>query len=105
MRLDLELPAATFPEPRRALDRYLRDAYVPYSIRREGARGTRYRFDVPQKAIKKRVLYGGSFEGRDDAFHAALDVGAKFDLMAFLEAFDGRDLHRHAKAHVSCLEW
>jgi radical SAM superfamily enzyme YgiQ (UPF0313 family) len=103
MRLHVYLPAMAFPEPRRALDRYLRRVYVPYSLRREEGAG--YRFDVPQKGLKKKVLLGGSLEEREDGFTTTIDVGYKFDLMAFLGEFGDRNLARHARASVSALRW
>jgi hypothetical protein len=103
MRLQVHLPAAAFPEPRRALDRYLRRVYVPYSLRREEEAG--YRFDVPKKGLKKKLLLGGILEEREDGFYTTMDVGWKFDLMAFLAEFEERDLHRHARVSVSALQW
>jgi hypothetical protein len=99
----VHLPAAAFPEPRRALDRYLRRVYVPYSLRREEGAG--YRFDVPKKGLKKKLLLGGILEEREDGFYTTMDIGWKFDLMAFLAEFEERDLHRHARVSVSALQW
>jgi len=108
MHLDVHLPVDLFPEPRRALEQYLREAYLPYSLRRDGphpGRRGRYRFQVPSKGIKKRILFGGFFETTEGGFHASLDVGSKFNLRALLRTFGRQNLSRHAKAHVSKLEW
>jgi hypothetical protein len=102
LRLDAFLPEAFFPEPRLRLEQYLRGAYVPYSLRREG---DGYRFDLPRKALKKKVLFGGFFEAREDGFHASLDIGPKFDVMALLQSFGGEGLSRHAQVRVSGIEW
>jgi len=108
LHLDVHLPADFFPEPRVRLEQYLRGAYVRYSLRREGSR---YRFDLPHKALKKKILFDGFFEpyedkNRDgDGFFASLDVGPKFDLMAFLQTFGGENRFRHARARVSGIEW
>jgi len=102
MRLEMHLPAALFPEPRVRLEQYLRGAYLRYSLRREG---NRYRFDLPPKALKKKILFEGSFEVREKGFFASLDVGAKFDLAAFLGTFGQRALARHARVQVSGIEW
>jgi len=111
MRLDLYLPAGVFPEPRRALDRYLCERYVPYSLRRDDERGTRYRFEVPRKGLKKRVLFGGTFQVERNGFAASLEVGPRFDLFAWLDLFaaqphaSGKSLSRHVRASVSDLTW
>jgi hypothetical protein len=102
MHLDVHLPADLFPEPRVRLEQYLRGAYLRYSLRREGSR---YRFDLPPKALKKKILFGGSFEAREDGFFASLDVGQKFDLAAFLERFGRRNLAHHARVQVSGVDW
>jgi hypothetical protein len=104
LHLEVHLPADLFPEPRARLEQYLRSAYLRYSLRREGVR---YRFDLPPKALKKKILFGGSFETRegDQGFLASLDVGPKFDLMAFLGAFGGQGLAHRAQVRVSDIEW
>jgi len=102
LHLDVHLPARLFPEPRARLEQYLRSAYVPYSLRREGER---LRFDLPRKAIKKKILFGGFFEAQEDGFWASLEIGPKFDLAAFLRAFDGKSLFRHTQVRVSGIEW
>jgi radical SAM superfamily enzyme YgiQ (UPF0313 family) len=102
MRLDVFLPEGFFPEARGRLERYLRGAYVPYSLRREG---DGYRFDLPRKALKKKILFGGFFEVREDGFFASLNVGPKFDLMALLQSFGGEGLPRHAQVRTSGIEW
>jgi radical SAM superfamily enzyme YgiQ (UPF0313 family) len=102
LRLDLHLPGDQFPEPRRRLEQHLRDAYLPYSLRREG---TGYRFDLPRKALKKRILFDGLLEMRESGFFASLDMGPKFDLLAFLQAFGEKHVSRHAQAQVSKIEW
>ena len=104
VHLDLHLPATLFEQPRRRLEAYLGDAYVPYSLRRQEAQTTgasRYRFDVPAKGLKKRVILGGHFELDETGFSASLDVGPRFDLLAFLEQFGPSDLLRYAKFAIS----
>lgn len=104
LHLKVHLPAGPFPKPRVRLEQYLRGAYVRYSLRREDGG---YRFDLPPKALKKRVLFGGFFETReeDGGFSANLDVGPKFDLMAFLRMFDGQGLAQRAQVWVSDIAW
>ena len=102
LHLDVHLPSEHFPEPRTRLEQYLRGAYVPYSLRREG---NCLRFDLPRKALKKRILFGGFLETREDGFFASLDVGPKFDLLAFLRTFDEGSLFRHARVQVSVIRW
>jgi len=117
LHLDICLPGDLFREPRARLEQYLRDAYLPYSLRREdaGRRRIRYRFDLPHKALKKKILFGGSFEipesqikdGDENGgeFLASLDVGPKFDLGAFLRMFGQEVLPRHARVQVSGIRW
>jgi hypothetical protein len=108
LRLDLCLPTGLFAEPRRRLEQYLRDAYLPYSTRRlEPTAGgaPRYRFDVPPKGLKKKILFDGSFTSSEDVFCADLEIGPKFDLLAFLQTFEPRDLYRHARVYVSAIAW
>jgi hypothetical protein len=104
LHMDVHLPADFFPEPRARLEQYLRGAYVRYSLRRED---THYRFDLPPKTLKKKILFAGSFGAQEDdrGFSASLDVGPKFDLMAFLGTFGGEGLPRHAEVRVSQIEW
>jgi hypothetical protein len=102
LHLDVHLPADIFPEPQARLEQYLRGAYLRYSLRREG---TRYRFDLPRKALKKKILFDGFLETQEGGFLASLDVGLKFDLGAFLQTFGGEDLFRHARARVSGIRW
>jgi hypothetical protein len=102
LHLDLHLPAEHFSEPRQTLEHYLRDAYLPYSLRREG---NRYRFDVPNKGLKKKVILGGWFEASEEGFDASLDIGTRFDLMAFLAGFGEYGLCHYTKAGVSDIEW
>ena len=102
LRLEVQLPGDLFPEPRARLEQYLRSAYLPYSLRREG---DGYRFDLPKKALKKKILYGGFLETRDGDFFANLDVGPKFDLAEFLQTFGRQNLFRHAQARVSGIRW
>jgi hypothetical protein len=103
LRLKIRLPGAFFREPRARLEEYLRGAYVPYSLRREGKE--RLVFDLPSKALKKKVLFGGSIEERGDGFVADLEVGPKFDLAEFLGRFGEPGLRHHASARVSNIAW
>lgn len=102
MRLSLTLPVADFPDAGRRLLDFLRAAYVPCNVRREGAG---YRFDLPAKALKKRVLFQGDYEQSADGFAARLVVGPKFDLHGFLRSFGEPDLHRLARVAISDVEW
>jgi hypothetical protein len=103
LHLDIRLPGEFFPEPRARLEEYLRGAYLPYSLRRESKK--RLVFDLPSKALKKKILFGGFIEEWEDGFLASLDVGSKFDLAALLGTFPGENLHRHAQVSISKIEW
>jgi len=106
LHLDVHLPADLFPEARARLEEYLRGAYLRYSLRREGER---LRFDLPRKALKRKVLFGGFFEpyqhDSEEGLFASLDVGPKFDLGVFLETFSGESLSCYARVRVSEIEW
>ncbi len=87
-RVELFLPGLPFAEGRAALEQYLRGAYVPFSLRREGEA---YGLDIPSRGQKKKILFGGRLESRPDGFFAVLEVGPKGDLMNFLRRIgDGR---------------
>ena len=106
--LELHLPAAHFPEPRVRLETTLREAYLPYTLRREAPQGegeARYRFDVPAKGQKKKILFGGAFEIGARGMDAWLEIGPGFDLLAFLESWGQRGLYRQARVHVTSVEW
>jgi radical SAM superfamily enzyme YgiQ (UPF0313 family) len=102
LHLDLDLPATFFPDARARLEQYLRLAYLPYSLRREGSG---YRFALVPKALKKKIVFAGFLETRADGFHAGLDVGPKFDLGAFFETFEQPNLFRQARVSVSNIQW
>jgi hypothetical protein len=106
--LEMRLPAAHFPDPRARLETYLREAYLPYSLRREPPQGdgeARYRFDVPDKGIRKKILFGGAFEVGARGMEAWLEIGPGFDVLAFLESWAERGLYRQAEVHVTGVEW
>jgi len=102
LHLEVHLPGDVFPEARVRLEQYLRGAYVPYSLRREGAG---YRFDLPSKALKKKVLFGGFLETREDGLYAGLEVGPKFDLLTLLRMFGQGNLICQAQVRVSEIKW
>jgi len=108
LQLQIHLPAAYFPDPRRYLETYLRDAYLPYSLRREEplqSGEARYRFDVPSKGLRKKILFGGVFEIGAQGMDAWLEAGPGLDLLALLEGFGERNLYRQARVHVAGVEW
>jgi hypothetical protein len=108
LQLEMHLPAVHFPEPRIHLETYLREAYLPYSLRREEplqGGEARYRFDVPSKGLKKKIVFGGAFEIGAQGMDAWLEIGPGFDVLAFLEGFGKRGLYRQARVHVASVEW
>jgi hypothetical protein len=105
--LRLGLPAQHFAEPRAHLERYLRDAYLPYSLRRESPQGVTalgYRFDVPKKGLRKKILWAGTFTLSEAGMSAQLEIGPGFDLRAFLDSFADR-AHYYAQSHISSIQW
>ncbi len=102
LRLEIVLPIPAFPDSRARLEAYLRAAYVPYSLRRDGRR---LDFVLPRKALKKKVLFGGSIEIREESFWASLEIGPKFDLGAWLASFGTGHRPRSACITVSDIRW
>jgi hypothetical protein len=98
-RIRLTLPSEHFPDAGRRLRRFLQDAYVPVNLRRME---TGYRFDVPKKARKKRVLLAGHFVQGAEVFEAELTVTPKFDMQAYLDSFPGWG--RSLEAQIEVLE-
>jgi hypothetical protein len=95
----LTLPTLHFPDAGRRLRRFLQDAYVPVNLRRME---TGYRFDVPKKARKKRVLLAGHFAQDPEVFEAKLVVTPKFDMKAYLASFPSWE--RSLEAQIEVLE-
>lgn len=79
--LVLSLPVP-LPAARAALEEYLRGAYVPFSLWRDGEG---YGIAVPPRGLKKKVLFGGHLEGQEGRTAIVLEVGPKFDLLALHE--------------------
>lgn len=105
--LDLDLPARFFVDPRVHLEQYLRDAYLPYSLRRVTPLmedETRYRFEVPPKGLRKRILWGGTFTLCESGMQARLEIGPGFDLLAFLGTFYPRAQY-NARAQITGVLW
>mgnify|MGYP006284208211 FL=1 len=94
----LTLPSTHFPDAGRRLRRFLQEAYVPVNLRRMDAG---YRFDVPEKVRKKRVLLAGHFEQDAYTFEAELLITPKFDLKAYLQSFPGRDRSLEAQVEIA----
>ena len=101
MRLTFSLPLRYFPEAGQRLRDFLRDAYVSTNIRRDEAG---YCFDLPDKALKKKLLFAGRYVLRGGACDFDLTVGPKFDLVGFLRAFDNPARYRQIRAVVSELD-
>jgi hypothetical protein len=102
IQVDIVLPEHLFYDPRSRLEAYLRTSFIRFSVRRDG---TCYTFDLPGRALKKKVLFGGSFESERGFFRARLVVGPKFDGTAFLDSFGTPRLSRHAQLRVSRITW
>ena len=93
----LRLPSVHFPAAGDALRRFLHAAYVPVNARREEVG---FRFDIPEKARKKRVLLAGDYRRDATHFAARLVVTPKFDLLGYLRSFAGASREREAM-----IEW
>ncbi len=109
LHLDVRLPAECFPQPRARLEEYLRAAYLPYSLQREKENPQRLRFNLPDKALKKKLLFDGFIQPYDadgtSGLLASLDVGPKFDLATWLQTFGEPDLAPYARSRVSEIQW
>jgi len=106
--LDMHLPAAHFAEARQQLEGYLDDAYVPYTRRREPPQlggEVRYRLEIPEKGLKKRILYGGYMEIGEQGLTAGLEIGPKFDLLGLLERFAPAYHVPYADLRISQIRW
>jgi hypothetical protein len=93
----MHLSTAHFEHPRRQLEAYLDDAYVPYTRRREPPQiggEVRYRFEIPEKGLKKRVLYGGYME-----------IGERGLLLGLLERFAPAYHVPYADLRISQIRW
>ena len=104
-RMRLVLNAAHFPDAGRALRRYLQDQYVPVNLRGlspDGSSG--YAFDLPAKALKKRVLMEGSFREADGDVEIDMVVSPKFDLVGYLRSFSPPGRYREARVEVVSLD-
>lgn len=101
LQMTLTLPLDRFPNAGRRLRDFLRESYVPVNVRREGRR---YHFDLSRKALKKRVLLGGSYMQDEENFVASLQVGPKFDLVGFLRSFGDHGRYREGRAEVTQID-
>jgi ferredoxin len=101
-RLTLRLPTAHFPRAGRTLIEFLRAAYVPCNVRRQGGG---YILDLPAKALKKRIVFAGRYREGPEETTVELTVSPKFDLLGYLRAFPESDRHRQARIEVTELAW
>jgi radical SAM superfamily enzyme YgiQ (UPF0313 family) len=100
MELVLALPTMYFPDAGSQLRRFLHAAYAPVNVRRVGEG---YAFDVPDKALKKKLLFEGEFNQDETAFTARLVVGPKFELLDYLRSFPEPERWREAEVEVKRL--
>ncbi len=96
-RLDLRLtlPPAFFPSAHEVLRDFLRAAYVPCNLRRQGEGWT---LDLPTQALKKKVVLAGHYA--PDSGELRLTAGPKFDLRGYLERFPLPGAWRAARIRV-----
>jgi len=79
------------------LRRFLHAAYAPVNVRRVGEG---YVFDIPEKALKKKLLFEGEFSQDETTFTARLIVGPKFELLDYLRSFPEPERWRQASVEV-----
>lgn len=105
VRMRLVLDGSHFPDAGRALRRYLQDQYVPVNLRGLSEVGpSAYAFDIPDKALKKRVLFEGSFREVEGRFEIEVVVSPKFDLVDYLRSFSTPGRYREARVEVVSLD-
>lgn len=102
LTLQVFLPTAHFAEPRKRLEAYLQKEYLGYSLKRQDQR---FVFDVHKPGLKKKLVLGGWFEAVTGGWRAYLEVGVRFDVMAWLEGFGSRNLHHQARVTVLEVQW
>ena len=95
--LRLDLPVAHFPNAGQRLRRYLQAQYVANNVRRDGET---YHFVLPEKALKKRWLFGGTYRMEEARFVAQLEIGPKFDLLGYLRSFGAPGREREARIEM-----
>ncbi|MEJ5308720.1 MAG: radical SAM protein [Anaerolineae bacterium] len=95
--LALTLPSLHFPDAGSQLRCFLHAAYAPVNVRRVGES---YVFDVPEKALKKKLLFEGEFSQDETAFTARLVVGPKFELLDYLRSFPEPERWREGSVEV-----
>ena len=100
MELALTLPSVHFPDAGSQLRTFLQAAYAPVNVRRVGEG---YAFDVPDKALKKKLLFEGEFSQDETTFNARLVVGPKFELLDYLRSFSEPERWREARVEVAAL--
>jgi hypothetical protein len=112
MRVRLVLSLAHFPDAGPRLRRYLQDQYVPVNLRRlstgelaelgsgSAAITAAYRFEIPEKARKKRVLFEGLYVERDGRFEAELVVSPKFDFVDYMRSLSEPARAREVRVEV-----
>ena len=98
MELALTLPSVHFPDAGQQLRGVLQSAYAPVNVRRVGES---YTFDVPDKTLKKKLLFEGEFNQDEIAFTARLVVGPKFELLDYLRSFPEPERWREASVEVT----
>jgi hypothetical protein len=98
MELALTLPTVYFPNAGPQLRASLHAAYAPVNIRRVGGG---YAFDLPEKTLKKKLLFEGEFSQDETAFMARLVVGPKFELLDYLRSFPESERWREALVEVT----
>ncbi len=100
-RLHLTLPTTFFPDAAIRLRDFLREAYLPVNLRRDGESLC---FELSPKALKKRVVLEGRCTQTASAAELLLHVSARFELLAYLRSFGHTDLYREAQVTVFDLQ-
>jgi hypothetical protein len=101
LRVTLDLPGDGFPDAPGSLATFLKDRYAPATL--TGSGGT-WRFSIPEKSVKKRMLLSGIFTTTAEGTRAELLIGPKLMLGEWLQSFGERGIPRRALAEITAVD-
>lgn len=100
----LSLPEHSFPDVRTGILQFLRDCYIPINLRREEGSHS-LAFDLPAKALKKRVVLGGHIIESSQGTQLLMTITPKFRLLDLLASLSlPAAFHQVAVAEITHLE-
>lgn len=94
--LEMSLSHSLFPDPVKAFSSFLEKAGFRFVLKRSGPSLV---MDIPQKFLKKKLVYEASFTTVEDSTLIKLIPGENLNLDAFFKTF-GKNLYRQAPVKV-----